>query len=292
MTPVSPNLRHRRNKQDDENTQNENEEIKPLLEKTLEPSQKVDKEDATGGYKLEPLVERSIWMRLDVAPFLLFYAILIGLDLVERDKSRYFDPFNVLFPLILVGQLVLFFLQQWNIQTRAMVGFQPAKSIESMTHCLVEAPHVDKHQSAHDDGIVVANRSEDGAVIVKFRDVVFRSHVCSTGEDVDATLWKKDCSSGNSTQTISRRTFHRLRYPIHLPLDFYRKWQGHNSLPTLVQAQGIYGSNTTPIDLPPFLALLQEQVVAPFFLFQVLCVVLWSLDECKFCCSKACDLDS
>ena len=44
-------------------------------------------------------------------------------------------------------------------------------------------------------------------------------------------------------------------------------------------AQHTYGANTTPINLPPFLDLLQEQVVAPFFLFQILCVLLWSLDE-------------
>jgi magnesium-transporting ATPase (P-type) len=47
----------------------------------------------------------------------------------------------------------------------------------------------------------------------------------------------------------------------------------------VTQASRIYGPNTTPIQLPPFLELLQAQVVAPFFLFQILCCLLWSLDE-------------
>ncbi len=280
MTPSNTKLRHRRNKDEDE--RNENEEIQPLLETPLEPCHsQVEKEDATGGYKLEPLVERSILMRLDVAPFLMSYSILVGLDIWEPKGTIYNDAFDFLFPLLLVGHLSLVFIQQWNIRTRAIVGFRTARSIESMTHCLVEAPHVDKHHSAHDDGIVISSTNDDGTVIVKFRDVIFRSPVTNADEDADVSLWKVDSCDVKSISITSTRKFHRLQYPIHLPLDFYKHWHGYNSLCTLVRAQSVYGPNTTPIDLPPFLALLQEQVVAPFFLFQVLCVILWCLDECK-----------
>ena len=44
-------------------------------------------------------------------------------------------------------------------------------------------------------------------------------------------------------------------------------------------ADQVYGRNSTALQLPSFLELLAEQIVAPFFLFQVFCVVLWSLDE-------------
>ena len=239
------------------------------------------------GYKLEPLVERSILMRLDVGPFLVIYSILIPLDRTQEQRMLLVD---YLFPLVLIGQLALFFMQQWKVQVRARVGFQTAPSISQMTHCLVEAlDGADKHDSAHDNGIVAATSTDGGVVIVRFRDIVFRSPMTTTtGQDADVALWTTEdvdtdtpSTASQTTMTTSAQSFHRLRYPIHLPLHFYEEWTGFHEMPKLLLAQQVYGSNTTPIELPPFLTLLQEQVVAPFFLFQVLCVILWSLDECK-----------
>jgi len=119
----------------------------------------------------------------------------------------------------------------------------------------------------------------------------------SKASSEDIILWSVDVpSSSSSSSSLSKDQdndednskpggvlgswrFHRLRYPIHFPLDFYQRWKGHSSIQQLTLAKDVYGTNTTPIELPPFSELLQEQVVAPFFLFQVLCVLLWSLDE-------------
>ena len=285
MSAGAQSLRHRRNRTEDESS--ESDEAKALLPSkndTRSESMPQESLDGTGGYKLEPLVERSMLMRSDVAPFLLGYCLLIGMEYLERQDILPMRLFDILFPATLVGHLALFFLQQWDVRIRAAVGFQTTNHLDSMTHCLVEAPHVDKHHSAHDDGVVPAIKADDGAVIVKFRDVVFRSPVDNTKEDWDMSLWTMEQGSDpNLTPSpMKQRTFHRLRYPIDLPLEFYKQWKGHDSITTLVRAQNVYGPNDTPIDLPPFLALLQEQVVAPFFLFQVLCVILWSLDECEF----------
>lgn len=261
--------------------------------------------DAKEGYKLVPLVERSILMRLDVWPFILLYTLLIALDVYQPTvhngltipwQKEY--AIEVLFPLVLIGHVALFLLQQWRVRVRALVGYQETKSIDRMTHCLVEAPHVEKHHAAHDMEIVMATSEKGGTVIVKFRDIIFRSPTADVTDDADMALWSAnddddDDDSEKSHENIATkstekdaksRTFHRLCYPIQLPLNFYKKWYGHKSLASLVLAQQVYGPNTTPIELPPFLELLQEQTLAPFFLFQVLCVVLWSLDECK--CSE------
>ena len=48
---------------------------------------------------------------------------------------------------------------------------------------------------------------------------------------------------------------------------------------TLRAARCIYGDNSTDIPLPPYLSLLQQQLLQPMFIFQTLCVMLWCLDE-------------
>jgi hypothetical protein len=242
-------------------------------------------EDSAGGHILIPLCERSILARLDVGPFLFCYCLLVFLDVlyppVQHHAIHWISELG--FPLVLLTQASLFFLQQWNVFWRAFVGYRKTK-ISSMTHCLVEAPHVDKHQSSHDAQIVSA-KLEDDVAVVAFQNAIFRS---STTDDADIALWESGdltltASAADTQRSPSFHPFQRLRYPIHLPMAFYRNWNGFTSLQKLVQAQQVYGSNTTPIELPPFLDLLQEQVVAPFFLFQVLCVLLWCLDECQFC---------
>lgn len=287
----------------------EEEEKKPVFSTMKEPSSDVENSH-TDGYVLIPLRERSILTRLDVGPFLLSYGLLVSFDfmheqLVPEDEGSVEGDISmssfslVAFPVILFLHFWLFLIQQWNISWRARVGYQridekatrssPSMTLLSWTHCLVISPNDDKHQSSHDAGIVpvkhhmrkTAEPGSDGkgVAVVNFHDIIFR---CNTADDTDADtlLWSSD---KDSTQTANASNtsglFHRLRYPINLPLSFYENWRGHGTMERLRMAYQTYGMNTTPINLPPFLDLLQEQVVAPFFLFQILCVLLWSLDE-------------
>eukprot|EP00980_Cylindrotheca_fusiformis_P026148 scaffold15472_cov117-Cylindrotheca_fusiformis.AAC.12 len=240
-------------------------------------------EDVTAdGYSIMPLKERWVISRLDIGPFLAAYAILVFLDLYngieDHDTAMIAALSRLLFPLVLLAHLALFLLQQWDVFWLATVGYKRL-SLSSpkaeWTHCLIEAPHVDKHHAAHDAEIVPI-QEEGNAVFCSFQDIIFRYAAEET--DGDIAIWstkgQSDLSKKSGTQS-----FHRLQYPIHFPLSFYKNWSGHITISSFVQAQRLYGSNTTPIRLPPFLEMLQEQLVAPFFLFQVLCVLLWCLDE-------------
>ena len=109
------------------------------------------------------------------------------------------------------------------------------------------------------------------------------SKVASTPISIDRT---ETSSSNNVTTTVSASlstnassAFHRLHYPTDLPLSFYTLWTGHTTLQSLQQTLNIYSNNSLIINLPPFIDLLRQQLLAPFFLFQLLCVLLWCLDE-------------
>ena len=106
-------------------------------------------------------------------------------------------------------------------------------------------------------------------------------------------------STTSTTGTGAYSLFHRLHFPIDLPHSFYQSWNGHghghaqgkgnntkpssnnnnNNNNTLTSITQIYSNNELQINLPPFTELLGQQLLAPFFLFQLFCVVLWSMDE-------------
>lgn len=73
--------------------------------------------------------------------------------------------------------------------------------------------------------------------------------------------------------------FERLAYPVHQPLDWYLAASGFTTDAKAAAALDRFGPNRFDVPLPPFLGLLREQMLAPFFVFQVFCVALWCLDD-------------
>ncbi|KAF5843112.1 hypothetical protein DUNSADRAFT_2149 [Dunaliella salina] len=57
------------------------------------------------------------------------------------------------------------------------------------------------------------------------------------------------------------------------------KATGHGTTAKALAAHDKYGLNAFEVPVPPFLSLLKGHLVAPFFCFQVFCVLLWMLDE-------------
>ncbi|KAL4117967.1 hypothetical protein PRIC2_010295 [Phytophthora ramorum] len=73
--------------------------------------------------------------------------------------------------------------------------------------------------------------------------------------------------------------FRRLQFPSSDTLASYLQSEGIQSSDELQQARGKYGRNDFELPMPRFTELLKEQLVAPFFVFQFFCMLLWCLDE-------------
>lgn len=67
-------------------------------------------------------------------------------------------------------------------------------------------------------------------------------------------------------------------YPTKGTIKAILAYSGHDNQ-SAKTARAIWGGNEFDIPLPEFMDLYREHLVAPFFLFQVLCLCLWSLDE-------------
>ncbi|EAL60854.1 hypothetical protein DDB_G0293004 [Dictyostelium discoideum AX4] len=82
-----------------------------------------------------------------------------------------------------------------------------------------------------------------------------------------------------------KKQFEKIKF--HIPLDSEELLNQARSYETDEQielAAMKYGLNRFDIPIPTFLALYKEQAIAPFFVFQVFCVLLWCLEEYVFYC--------
>lgn len=75
--------------------------------------------------------------------------------------------------------------------------------------------------------------------------------------------------------------FARISYPCDStpPLSTFQTSKGLSTADAVEQARLDYGKNVFDIPVPTFVELFGEHAVAPFFVFQVFCGLLWLLDE-------------
>lgn len=77
----------------------------------------------------------------------------------------------------------------------------------------------------------------------------------------------------------NKKCFHSVEFPISSSVEHYINCKGYNSGEQLARAVQLYGRNELIIRLPKFNDLFIERATAPFFVFQVFCIVLWCFDK-------------
>eukprot|EP00921_Rhytidocystis_pertsovi_P002401 GHVQ01004101.1.p1 GENE.GHVQ01004101.1~~GHVQ01004101.1.p1 ORF type:complete len:1226 (+),score=142.92 GHVQ01004101.1:65-3742(+) len=80
------------------------------------------------------------------------------------------------------------------------------------------------------------------------------------------------------------KRFEAVKYPVNRPLAFYLKSKGlmdrdDGNMGGVKECERLYGRNQYDIPMAEFRELLKEHAVSPFFVFQVVCVTLWVLDD-------------
>lgn len=77
-----------------------------------------------------------------------------------------------------------------------------------------------------------------------------------------------------------KKQFQPIEFPINHSLKYYFESKGYNqSEQQITDATSYYDLNKMIMDIPLFSELFIERATAPFFVFQVFCVLLWCLDE-------------
>ncbi|KAJ4779402.1 Cation-transporting ATPase [Rhynchospora pubera] len=203
------------------------------------------------------LLRRRHWpWRLDVWPFAIIYALWL---LLVVPRLEFTDAMIVLAGLAVTHILVLLFTA-WSVDFRAFVQFSKVKDIHSATACKITPAKFSGSKEIvplhfrKTIGVSSSSSSEIEEIYFDFRKQRF-------------IFSESDC------------TFKKLTYPTKESFAQYLKNSGHGTEAKVSAAVDKWSRNMFEYPQPTFQKLMKEQVMEPFFVFQVFCVGLWCLDE-------------
>eukprot|EP00439_Symbiodinium_sp_Y106_P077726 s574_g16.t1 len=181
---------------------------------------------------------------------------------LERNRGEVLADHFLLFLLPVALHVMLFLATQWSVEVRCRVRFNRQPSIDKATH--VKVVPLPREGHANDTRVALVRLiQEEGQMSISYlkKKFVYNS---TTGK------------------------FERLHFEITSPLEFYLGSTGLTAK-EVDERKRKYGENIYDIPLPDFWELFQElrskykarkeHAVAPFFVFQLFCVLLWLMDE-------------
>lgn len=197
--------------------------------------------------------------RLDTAPFYVIYPAVVIATLSSTMSNKGFMPWSwwkVLFGSVLAGHALVRLLSHWSVGVRSIVAFKACPKWSQATHCKVLPGTF-----AGKKDIVEVQRRAVGEGAGAEEEISFEFHR------------QRFCYDQTSNM------FEKLKYPTRETFSHYRKSTGYGTESKVLAALMRWGPNKFVVPIPQFSSLLGEQLLAPFFCFQVFCVGLWALDE-------------
>eukprot|EP00922_Rhytidocystis_sp_ex-Travisia-forbesii_P010197 GHVS01014936.1.p1 GENE.GHVS01014936.1~~GHVS01014936.1.p1 ORF type:complete len:912 (-),score=250.18 GHVS01014936.1:178-2913(-) len=181
--------------------------------------------------------------------------------------------------LVALGQAAAWLAGEWSVRVRALLAFRqlPLEEVAtSGSHLLVACQKmVMKEKDAWGSGTqyLLCEVMRDGG-----------------GGDVFIIHEKKKFIYQKRGQMVAGKqqppVFQPVKFPTALPASLYLQ---HRGLSTATPGGGVladaaatrryYGQNDYDMPMPKFMDLFKEHAVSPFFVFQLLCVGLWMLDD-------------
>jgi cation-transporting ATPase 13A1 len=192
------------------------------------------------------------WRRLDVWPFAVVYAALnfTAWRCELCSNTGVVRVCLIAAPIVLLLHFLSFLSLQWSVRSQCLLGYSPVARTDLATHVLSIPTSV----GGGADALEPLLRTREGGVWFAFQQKVYQSQ------------------SGGSN-------FEPLDYPDAWALGDYLRSHGFASAAAVQAARDKFGANEFAIPNPSFGELFKEHATAPFFVFQVLCVLLWSLDD-------------
>ncbi|XP_009590998.1 putative manganese-transporting ATPase PDR2 isoform X1 [Nicotiana tabacum] len=201
------------------------------------------------------LLKKRHWSwRFDVWPFFILYGVWLLTIVPSLDIA---DGFIVLGALVAFHVLVFLFTV-WSVDFKRFVHYSKVDDIHQADSCKVTPAKFSGSKEV---------------VPLHFRKLAGSS----SSEDLEEIYF--DFRKQRYIYSKEKGTFSKLSYPSKETFGYYLKNTGHGTEAKIVAATEKWGRNVFEYPQPTFQKLMKEQVMEPFFVFQVFCVGLWCLDE-------------
>eukprot|EP00891_Asterochloris_glomerata_P000411 jgi/Astpho2/411/Aster-03461 len=211
----------------------------------------------TGLKDLSFHIARDPSLRWDTTPFQAAYYTVVASSAWSwwtQAKNAWSFKHKIMLTILLHALAML--STHWSVRVKLVTRFFKAPRWQSATHCKVTPT----------------------GVITKKEVVPLEKRTLGEGVDAEEEIsfvYRKQRFVFNE----DAHCFKKLDFPVEEHLTTYATSSGYTSEGRIMTATDRWGPNKFEVPLPQFGLLLQEQLLAPFFCFQVFCVGLWALDE-------------
>ena len=196
------------------------------------------------------LRERKIYERLDVYPFVIIQSLLI---IVYSNQSINSLVRGVIFGIVCLSQGLTFFCKFWSENLMAKICYLPVDTIEKATSVKVD---ITSEKFKMNNRTQICNIIRENSIIKTELEKIFYVYDEVKKEFYRPkleTLKKLKVGEFLSVQPISNDEVSKLKAK--------------------------FGENKMRIPIPSFFSLYKEHIVAPFFVFQLFCILLWVFDD-------------
>ncbi|KAL6493079.1 putative manganese-transporting ATPase pdr2 [Orobanche gracilis] len=201
------------------------------------------------------LLQKRHWAwRLDTWPFTILYGVWLSAVVPSLD----FGDASIVLGSIVAFQMLVFLFTVWAVDFKCFVQYSKVNDIHHADACKITP-----------------------AKFCGSKEVVplhFRKFAASsTLQDMEEIYF--DFRKQRFIYSNEKNTFCKLPYPSKEKIGYYLKSTGYGTEAKFLSATEKWGRNVFEYPQPTFQKLMKEQIMEPFFVFQVFCVGLWCLDD-------------
>ena len=211
---------------------------------------------------IKPYRFRPLLLHLNIGPFFLGYLAWFAAWLNYFGAEDYPELGLIVTALIAIAQVVVCLFCYWFVEFR--VFMQCTRVLDPDTAECVQ----------------VTPTPNNG-----FAELVYLHRKFTVKEDdfskpAEKTTWFQFQKTKYVLDAHEKKHFKEIEFPLGHSLAYYLESKGYAvSEQQIRDATAYFDLNKMVMDIPKFVELFIERATAPFFVFQVFCVLLWCLDE-------------
>ncbi|KAJ5068552.1 manganese-transporting atpase 13a1 [Anaeramoeba ignava] len=221
------------------------------------------------------LKKRPIYLRFDITPFGFIYLYLLKeFFQVARNWEWETKTFTVLsLPFTILFQIVLLLSSHWSLSISSRIKYSIQKSIETSDYIAI---FPQKNFGSPEIVKIQKDPKKQENFVWNFRTEQNKNE----NEKENQEIFYNISFLFQKTKYVYQQKgyFKKIDFPTKWNIGDYLEYF-HRDIKSISSLQSKYGNNQIDFPNQTFKELFIEHALAPFFVFQVFCILLWTFDE-------------